>query len=70
KLIIKCNSYRQAQWWSHEIRRLSERCDFLQLHRFAGFAPPRPDSLTKCRPDLNEPPCCRRKNKKTNEAFK
>ncbi|MCJ8748818.1 hypothetical protein PDJAM_G00169210 [Pangasius djambal] len=47
KLIIKCNSYRQAQWWSHEIRRLSERCDFLQTHRFGGFAPPRPDSLTK-----------------------
>ncbi|XP_060768462.1 phospholipase D2 [Neoarius graeffei] len=47
KLVIKCNSYRQAQWWSHEIRRLSERCDFLQTHRFDGFAPPRPDSLTK-----------------------
>ncbi|TSL34512.1 Phospholipase D2 [Bagarius yarrelli] len=46
-LIIKCNSYRQAQWWSHEIRRLSERCDFLQIHRFDGFAPPRPASLTK-----------------------
>ncbi|XP_036420289.1 phospholipase D2 [Colossoma macropomum] len=47
KLIIKCNSYRQAQWWSHEIRRLSERCDFLQMHRFEGFAPPRPHTFTK-----------------------
>ncbi|XP_062844293.1 phospholipase D1 isoform X2 [Trichomycterus rosablanca] len=47
KLIIKCNSYRQAQWWSHEIKRLSERCDFLQTHRFDGFAPPRPNTLTK-----------------------
>lgn len=47
KLIIKCNSYRQAQWWSHEIQRLSEHCDFLKTHRFDGFAPPRPDSLTK-----------------------
>ncbi|XP_017555857.1 phospholipase D2 [Pygocentrus nattereri] len=47
KLIIKCNSYRQAQWWSHEIRRLSERCDFLQMHRFDGFAPQRPHTFTK-----------------------
>uniref|UniRef100_A0A672R4I0 phospholipase D n=1 Tax=Sinocyclocheilus grahami TaxID=75366 RepID=A0A672R4I0_SINGR len=47
KLVIKCSSYRQAQWWSHEIRSLSERCDFLQTHRFEGFAPPRPDTLTK-----------------------
>uniref|UniRef100_A0A672N3M5 Phospholipase n=1 Tax=Sinocyclocheilus grahami TaxID=75366 RepID=A0A672N3M5_SINGR len=47
KLVIKCNSYRQALWWSHEIRSLSERCDFLQMHRFEGFAPPRPDTLTK-----------------------
>uniref|UniRef100_A0A671L3K8 phospholipase D n=1 Tax=Sinocyclocheilus anshuiensis TaxID=1608454 RepID=A0A671L3K8_9TELE len=47
KLVIKCNSYRQALWWSHEIRRLSERCDFLQTHRFEGFAPPRLDTLTK-----------------------
>ncbi|KAI2664540.1 Phospholipase D2 [Labeo rohita] len=47
KLVIKCSSYRQAQWWSHEIRSLSEHCDFLQTHRFEGFAPPRPDTLTK-----------------------
>uniref|UniRef100_A0A8C1FR73 Phospholipase n=1 Tax=Cyprinus carpio carpio TaxID=630221 RepID=A0A8C1FR73_CYPCA len=47
KLVIKCSSYRQAQWWSHEIRSLSERCDFLQMHRFEGFAPPRLDTLTK-----------------------
>ncbi|KAF4073289.1 hypothetical protein AMELA_G00257260 [Ameiurus melas] len=47
KLIIKCSSYRQAQWWSHEIQRLSEHCDFLKTHRFDGFAPTRPDSLTK-----------------------
>lgn len=47
KLVIKCSSYRQAQWWSHEIRSFSERCDFHQTHRFEGFAPPRPDTLTK-----------------------
>ncbi|XP_058630844.1 phospholipase D2 [Onychostoma macrolepis] len=47
KLVIKCSSYRQAQWWSHEIRSLSECSDFLQTHRFEGFAPPRPDTLTK-----------------------
>uniref|UniRef100_A0A671K9L6 Phospholipase n=1 Tax=Sinocyclocheilus anshuiensis TaxID=1608454 RepID=A0A671K9L6_9TELE len=47
KLVIKCSSYRQAQWWSHEIQSLSECCDFLQMHRFEGFAPPRPDTLTK-----------------------
>ncbi|XP_036379935.1 phospholipase D2 [Megalops cyprinoides] len=46
-LIIKCSSYKQAQWWSHEIRRLAERCDFLQTHRFQGYAPPREDTLTK-----------------------
>ncbi|KAG9346396.1 hypothetical protein JZ751_006707 [Albula glossodonta] len=46
-LIIKCSSYRQAQWWSHEIHRLAEPCDFLQTHRFQGFAPPREDTLTK-----------------------
>uniref|UniRef100_W5KLR6 Phospholipase n=1 Tax=Astyanax mexicanus TaxID=7994 RepID=W5KLR6_ASTMX len=47
KLIIKCNSYRQAQWWSHEIRGLSQKCDFFQMHRFEGFAPPRPQTFTK-----------------------
>lgn len=47
KLIIKCNTYRQAQWWSHEIKRLSETSDFLQLHRFQSFAPPRANTLTK-----------------------
>ncbi|KAG5852016.1 hypothetical protein ANANG_G00057960 [Anguilla anguilla] len=46
-LVIKCSSYRQAQWWSHEIRRLAEPCDFLQTHRFQGFAPPRENTLTK-----------------------
>ncbi len=45
--MIKCSSYKQAQWWSHEIRSLSESCDFLQTHRFEGFAPPRSDTLTK-----------------------
>ncbi len=39
KLVIKCSSYKQAQWWSHEIRSLSESCDFLQTHRFEGFRP-------------------------------
>ncbi|XP_062392373.1 phospholipase D2 isoform X1 [Sardina pilchardus] len=47
QLVIKCNTYRQAQWWSHEIKRLSEASDFLQLHRFQSFAPPRSNTLTK-----------------------
>ncbi|CAJ1064140.1 LOW QUALITY PROTEIN: phospholipase D1-like [Xyrichtys novacula] len=46
-LIIKCSSYRQAHWWSHEINRLAETCDFLKLQRFEGFAPPRDNTLTK-----------------------
>ncbi|KAM9728872.1 phospholipase D2 [Menidia menidia] len=46
-LIIKCRSYRQTQWWTHEINGLAKDCDFLKLHRFEGFAPPREASLTK-----------------------
>ncbi|KAE8288194.1 Phospholipase D2 [Larimichthys crocea] len=46
-LIIKCSSYRQAHWWSHEIDRLSENCDYLKVQRFEGFAPPRENTLTK-----------------------
>lgn len=46
-LIIKCSSYRQAHWWSHEINRLAETCDFLKVQRFEGFAPPRENALTK-----------------------
>ncbi|KAA8587084.1 hypothetical protein FQN60_000920 [Etheostoma spectabile] len=46
-LIIKCSSYRQTHWWSHEINRLAETCDFLKVHRFEGFAPPRENTLTK-----------------------
>lgn len=46
-LIIKCNSYRQSHWWSYEINRLAETCDFLKLQRFDGFAPPRENTLTK-----------------------
>ncbi|XP_028322528.1 phospholipase D1 isoform X2 [Gouania willdenowi] len=46
-LIIKCSSYRQTLWWSHEINRLAESCDFLKVQRFEGFAPPRDDTLTK-----------------------
>ncbi|KAF7661465.1 hypothetical protein LDENG_00261290 [Lucifuga dentata] len=46
-LIIKCSSYRQAHWWSHEINRLADTCDFLKPQRFEGFAPPREDTLTK-----------------------
>ncbi|XP_071757313.1 phospholipase D2 [Centroberyx gerrardi] len=46
-LIIKCSNYRQAQWWSHEINRLADNCDFLKVQRFQGFAPPREDTLTK-----------------------
>ncbi|XP_061105920.1 phospholipase D2 isoform X1 [Conger conger] len=46
-LVIKCSSYKQAQWWSHEIRSLAEPSDFFQTHRFQGYAPPREDTLTK-----------------------
>ncbi|KAM4620740.1 phospholipase D2 [Polymixia lowei] len=46
-LIIKCNNYRQAHWWSHEINRLAGACDFLKVQRFGGFVPPREDTLTK-----------------------
>ncbi|XP_037125552.1 phospholipase D1 isoform X1 [Syngnathus acus] len=46
-LIIKCSSYRQAHWWSHEINRLAETCHFLKVQRFGGFAPPRDNTLTK-----------------------
>uniref|UniRef100_A0A8D3CEE1 Phospholipase n=1 Tax=Scophthalmus maximus TaxID=52904 RepID=A0A8D3CEE1_SCOMX len=46
-LIIKCSSYRQAHWWSHEINRLAGSSDFLKVQRFEGFAPPREGSLTK-----------------------
>ncbi|PWA23234.1 hypothetical protein CCH79_00002010, partial [Gambusia affinis] len=46
-LIIKCRSYRQSQWWTHEIKQLAHSCDFLKVHRFQGFAPPREDTLTK-----------------------
>lgn len=46
-LIIKCSSYRQAQWWSYEINRLAEACNYLTVQRFQGFAPPREETLTK-----------------------
>uniref|UniRef100_A0A8C4IZI0 Phospholipase n=1 Tax=Dicentrarchus labrax TaxID=13489 RepID=A0A8C4IZI0_DICLA len=46
-LIIKCSSYRQAHWWSHEINGLAESSDFLKVQRFEGFAPPRENTLTK-----------------------
>ncbi|KAM6983882.1 phospholipase D2 [Tautogolabrus adspersus] len=46
-LIIKCSSYRQTHWWSHEINRFAGTCDFLKVQRFCGFAPPRENMLTK-----------------------
>lgn len=46
-LIIKCNGYRQSQWWNSEIKHLAETCDFLKTQRFEGFAPPRENTLTK-----------------------
>ncbi|KAM9788578.1 phospholipase D2 [Neosynchiropus ocellatus] len=46
-LVIKCSSYRQAHWWSHEINNLAENSDYLKVQRFEGFAPPRDDMLTK-----------------------
>lgn len=46
-LIIKCSSYRQTHWWSHEINRLADSCDYIKPQRFEGFAPPRENTLTK-----------------------
>ncbi|XP_053187995.1 phospholipase D2 [Scomber japonicus] len=46
-LVIKCSSYRQAHWWSHEINRLAETSDFVKVQRFEGFAKPRENTLTK-----------------------
>ncbi|XP_077448722.1 phospholipase D2 isoform X2 [Stigmatopora argus] len=46
-LIIKCSSYRQAHWWSHEINRLAATCHFLKVQRFEGFTPPRDNTQTK-----------------------
>ncbi|KAM4544917.1 phospholipase D2 isoform 1-T2 [Odontesthes bonariensis] len=46
-LIIKCRSYRQTHWWTHEINQLADSCDFLKVQRFEGFAPPREATLTK-----------------------
>uniref|UniRef100_A0A673C9U8 Phospholipase n=1 Tax=Sphaeramia orbicularis TaxID=375764 RepID=A0A673C9U8_9TELE len=46
-LVIKCSSYRQTHWWSHEINRLAESCDYLKVQCFGGFAPPRDNTLTK-----------------------
>ncbi|XP_068456617.1 phospholipase D2 [Clinocottus analis] len=46
-LIIRCSSYRQIHWWSHEINRLADTSDFLKVQRFEGFAPPRENALTK-----------------------
>ncbi|KAJ3588782.1 hypothetical protein NHX12_009636 [Muraenolepis orangiensis] len=46
-LIIRCNSYRQANWWSHEINCITEASDFLQVQRHKGFAKPRENMLTK-----------------------
>lgn len=46
-LVIKCSSYRQTHWWSHEINQLAETCDYLKVQRFGGFAPPRDNTLTK-----------------------
>ncbi|KAK7925557.1 hypothetical protein WMY93_007867 [Mugilogobius chulae] len=46
-LIIKCNSYRQSHWWSHEINHFAENCDYTKPQRFESFAPPRENTLTK-----------------------
>ncbi|KAJ0004411.1 hypothetical protein NQD34_010625, partial [Periophthalmus magnuspinnatus] len=46
-LIIKCSSYRQTHWWSHEINRLAESCDYVKPQRFESFAPPRENTFTK-----------------------
>ncbi|KAG2468059.1 PLD2 Phospholipase, partial [Polypterus senegalus] len=48
-LIIKCSSYRQAQWWSYEIQGLAKQYskDFLQTHRFGSYVPIRHNSLCK-----------------------
>ncbi|XP_012581891.1 PREDICTED: phospholipase D2 isoform X2 [Condylura cristata] len=48
-LIIKCSSYRQARWWGQEITELAQGPgrDFLQLHRYDSYAPPRPGTLAR-----------------------
>lgn len=48
-LIIKCSSYRQAQWWSHEIQRLAKEGgrEFVSPHRFDAFVPIRENTLAK-----------------------
>ncbi|XP_037543614.1 phospholipase D1-like [Nematolebias whitei] len=46
-VIIKCSSDKETEWWGDEIKRLTEACDFLKVHRFGGFAPPRENTLTK-----------------------
>ncbi|XP_034034526.1 phospholipase D2 isoform X2 [Thalassophryne amazonica] len=46
-LVIKCSSYREAHWWSHEINQLADNSDFVKVLRFEGFAPPREETLTK-----------------------
>ncbi|MGH0183768.1 UNVERIFIED_CONTAM: hypothetical protein FKN15_012697 [Acipenser sinensis] len=48
-LIIKCSSYRQAQWWSHEIQRLAREGgrEFVSPHRFDAFVPIRENTLAK-----------------------
>ncbi|XP_061447126.1 phospholipase D2 isoform X2 [Rhineura floridana] len=45
-LILKCSSYRQARWWCQEITELVEDKgkDFLRLHRYEGFVPPRKET--------------------------
>lgn len=46
-LIIKCSSYRQTHWWSHEINRFADSCDYIKPQRFKGFAPARDNTPTK-----------------------
>ncbi|XP_017292411.1 phospholipase D1-like isoform X1 [Kryptolebias marmoratus] len=46
-LVIQCSSDEQKDWWSQEINKMAEACDFLKEQRFGGFAPPRANTLTK-----------------------
>ncbi|NWU97562.1 PLD1 Phospholipase, partial [Upupa epops] len=49
-LILKCNSYRHAQWWRQGIDEFIRKHgkDFLIEHRFGSYAAVRENTLAKC----------------------
>lgn len=48
-LILKCNSYRHAQWWRQGIDEFIRKHgkDFLTEHRFGSYAPVQENTLAK-----------------------